>query len=104
LAPFKQCQIVKDFSENYLRRFAGELDFILVDGLHTAIGVLRDAVLSFEALKIGGVMVFDDYLWESMPRELDRPKVAIDAFLKCYADSIELLSTPAWQVAIKRTK
>lgn len=104
LAPFKQCQVVKDYSENYLRRFAGELDAVYCDGLHSAVGVLRDAVLAFEALRVGGVMIFDDYAWETMPRELDRPKVAIDAFLKCYADHIELLDQPAWQVAVRKTK
>jgi len=102
LAPFKQCQIVKDYSENYLRRFAGELDFCYCDGLHTAVGVLRDSVLVFEALKPGGILVWDDYAWETMPRELDRPKIAIDAFLKCYADKIELLDQPAWQVSIRK--
>ncbi len=104
LAPFKQCQVVKDYSENYLRRFAGELDFCYCDGLHTSIGVLRDAVLAFEALKVGGTLVFDDYGWEVMPRETDKPKIAIDAFLKCYADQIELLDQPGWQVALRRTK
>lgn len=104
LAPFKQCQVVREYSENFLRRFAGELSVIYCDGRHDALGVLRDAVLSFEALKVGGVLIFDDYAWTTMPRELDRPKIAIDSFLQCYADYIEIIDAPAWQVAIKRVK
>lgn len=102
LAPFKQCKIVREHSQNYLRRFAGELDFCYCDGGHSAMEVMRDAVLIFEALKVGGLLIFDDYPWATMPRELDRPKMAVDAFLACYADHIELLDKPGWQVAIKK--
>lgn len=104
LAPFKQCQIVKDYSQNYLRRFAGELDFCYVDGGHSSQDCLRDMVMAFESLKVGGVMIVDDYLWEVLPKETDRPKIAVDSFLRCYAEHIELLDKPAWQVALKRTK
>ncbi|HEX2900444.1 MAG TPA: class I SAM-dependent methyltransferase [Bacteroidia bacterium] len=104
LAKFKPVQVVKDFSQNFLRRFVGELDFLYVDGLHSSMGCLRDMVLGFEALKVGGVMVVDDYPWEVLPKETDRPKIAVDAFMKCYAEEIELLATPGWQVALKRIK
>jgi predicted O-methyltransferase YrrM len=39
-------------------------DIIYVDGSHRATGVLMDAMLSWYALKNGGVMIFDDYLWD----------------------------------------
>jgi predicted O-methyltransferase YrrM len=38
-------------------------DFIYIDGSHFASDVLVDAVLAFKLLKVGGFMVFDDYLW-----------------------------------------
>lgn len=104
LAPFKQVKIVKDYSQNYLRRFVGELDAIYVDGGHSAVDCLRDMVLAFECLKVGGVMIVDDVLWEVMPRETDRPKIAVDSFLKCYADYVEVLSPQGWQIAFKRIK
>ncbi|MES2343666.1 MAG: hypothetical protein V4597_18515 [Pseudomonadota bacterium] len=44
--------------------------------------------MAFQVLKIGGVMIFDDYLW-SMDRPgtqdvLKMPKPAIDAFMNIF--------------------
>lgn len=71
--------------------FWGEtFDFIYVDGSHAAADVLSDAVLSWPLLKSGGVMCFDDYLWGAglMP-EWDRPQIAIEAFIRCYAPQLK---------------
>jgi predicted O-methyltransferase YrrM len=38
-------------------------DFIYIDGAHSAIDVLEDAILSFRLAKPGSVIAFDDYLW-----------------------------------------
>jgi len=38
-------------------------DFIYIDGGHTMYDVLTDCVLSFDLLKSGGIMAFDDYKW-----------------------------------------
>lgn len=38
-------------------------DFIYIDGGHTAYDVLSDCILSFDLLKSGGIMAFDDYKW-----------------------------------------
>ena len=39
-------------------------DLIYVDGSHDAPFVLLDAMLSWELLKTGGILAFDDYEWE----------------------------------------
>jgi len=57
-------------------------DFFYVDGSHTAYDVLRDAVLSHSLLKVGGVIIFDDYRWKD-PNNLhptNSPELAIQAF------------------------
>ncbi len=63
-------------------------DFIYVDGSHTAPDVLTDAVLAFRLLRVGGLMMFDDYLWcmESADKRdpLNMPKPAIDAFVNIF--------------------
>lgn len=59
------------------RRF----DFVYVDGSHRALDVYGDAALAWPMVKAGGVMLFDDYTWQLMPDERDRPKLGIDAFL-----------------------
>lgn len=50
-------------SEVVLKQLSGPYDMIYVDGLHTAYGALSDGVLAWPLLKVGGLMVFDDYLW-----------------------------------------
>lgn len=107
LAPYDgKAVILKGESNEVLRELNVirqlRLDFAYIDGAHDAHNVLRDAVLAFELLKGGGVMIFDDYQWEVMPEPVERPKMAIDAFLACYAKQIEIIGLGGWQVAIRK--
>ena len=103
LAKFKNVEIHKGYSQEVLRSLMPKAHAIYVDGDHTTRGALRDGVLSFELLHVGGVMIFDDYMWAVFPNELDRPKAGVDAFLKCYRRQIEVISPKnMWQVAIKK--
>ena len=85
----------------------GSFDFIYIDGSHQAPDVLSDAVLAFKLLKVGGHMVFDDYLWsEPLPYGRDPircPKPAIDAFTTLYCRRLEILEAPLWQLYIRKT-
>jgi predicted O-methyltransferase YrrM len=63
------------------RRF----ELIYVDGSHRAVDVYRDAVLAWPLLAHGGILIFDDYIWDNGPPE-ERPNVAIDAFLGTISD------------------
>lgn len=80
----------KGFSETELRALAPDsFDIIYVDGSHTADDVLLDAMLSWDLLREGGVVIFDDYQWAGrpgggvIPAEL-RPEVAVDAFVSAH--------------------
>jgi predicted O-methyltransferase YrrM len=46
-----------------LRQVEGPYDIVYIDGWHYAFGALADGVMSWPLLKVGGVMIFDDYLW-----------------------------------------
>lgn len=70
---------------------APAFDLVYVDGSHVARHVLADAVLAWPLLRPGGVLVFDDYLWDLEPDAVDRPRLAVDAFLACYAPELEVL-------------
>jgi predicted O-methyltransferase YrrM len=71
-------------------------DLIYIDGSHTAPDVLLDAVLAFRLLRIGGIMIMDDYLWTMEPQRsvdlLNTPKLAIDAFTSIYMRKLRILS------------
>jgi predicted O-methyltransferase YrrM len=83
-------------------------DFIYVDGSHQAPDVLCDAVLAFRLLKVGGILVFDDYLWGeelAQGRDLLRcPKPAIDAFTNLYTRKLHVLPAPLYQLFVQKTQ
>jgi hypothetical protein len=76
-------------------------DFIYIDGDHTAEGVIQDAVLSWRLLKPGGIVAFDDYLWED-PRGIEfQPGWSIDYFVGLVKDDSEVLLSNS-QVWLKK--
>lgn len=77
-----------------------QFDFVYIDGSHETDQVLRDAVNAEQVLKVGGVMAFDDYTWGT-GRNI--PKPAIDAFLRCYENKIEIIEKSS-QVWIRKIK
>ena len=86
---------------------AGSFDFIYIDGSHQAPDVLSDAVLAFKLLRVGGHLVFDDYIWsEPLPSGQDPircPKPAIDAFTTLYCRKLHILQAPLWQLYVRKT-
>lgn len=85
----------------------GYFDLIYIDGSHQAPDVLCDAVLSFRLLKIGGFIIFDDYLWsEPLSQGVDPvrcPKMAIDAFTNIYCRKTRIFSLPLSQLYLQKT-
>lgn len=76
-------------SDDYFSMGPAPFDFIYIDGSHESHQVLRDAVNAERFLKPGGLMAFDDYMWGGAARNIPRP--AIDAFLRCYEEQIDVL-------------
>jgi predicted O-methyltransferase YrrM len=66
-------------------------DFIYIDGSHQAPHVLADACMAWPLLKQHGIMVFDDYLWGFNESPLHTPKMAVDAFMACYHEQLEVV-------------
>lgn len=61
-------------------------DFIYIDGSHTAYDVLQDAVLVHPLLKIGGIIIFDDFGWKD-PNNLhptNSPELGVTCFYNAY--------------------
>jgi len=68
-------------------------DLIYIDGSHLAHDVLTDAVISWNLLKYGGVIAFDDYEWNGGNSPLDRPKLGIDAFASVFHPQLRLVKS-----------
>jgi glycosyltransferase involved in cell wall biosynthesis/predicted O-methyltransferase YrrM len=79
-----------------MARQEAPFDLIYIDGSRRASDVLADAVLAFQLLRIGGIMIFDDYLRHLEPEggqdPLDTPKPAIDAFINLFQGKLRVVA------------
>ena len=66
-------------------------DFIYVDGNHASHTTLADGVMCFGMLRPGGIMLFDDYLWDHEADHMLRPKTSVDAFCNQYRKYLEFV-------------
>jgi predicted O-methyltransferase YrrM len=79
------------------RRF----DIAYIDGSHRAADVYSDAVLAWPMVAANGVVIFDDYEFDQMEEEIERPKLGIDAFLKAIGGQYRLIHKD-YQVVIEK--
>jgi len=79
------------------RRF----DLAYIDASHMAADVYRDAVLTWPMMEPGGMVIFDDYEWDLMTNEGERPKRGIDAFLAAFAGQFRDVYR-AYQIVISK--
>jgi len=87
-----KAKIIKGFSQLELKKLPFDsFNIIYIDGDHSASAVLNDAILSWPLLKKGGVLIFDDYLWETQRPPEERAQIAIDAFIAAYKDYIDVI-------------
>jgi predicted O-methyltransferase YrrM len=94
--------ISKGYSQELLReKKLKYYDFIYIDGSHIAPDVLEDTILAWGLLKVGGIMVFDDYEWHHHKNPLMLPKIAVDSFLEVFKGKYQLIHK-GYQLAIKK--
>jgi predicted O-methyltransferase YrrM len=79
------------------RRF----DLVYVDGSHLAADVYSDGVLAWPMVARDGIVIFDDYEFDEIKDESERPKPGIDAFLEAFEGQYRLIHR-AYQVAIAK--
>jgi len=81
--------IIRGYSnEKVLTLEDNYFDIIYIDGNHEPEYVLEDAVLCFRKLKVGGYLIFDDYVWCGP----DLTQAGIDSFIKGYHKRIKLIN------------
>lgn len=89
--------LLTKIKDNKLRKF----DFIYIDASHWSKDVMVDTVLSWEMLKVGGIMIFDDYNWGDYSHRVPTP--AIDGFLLSYNSMYEILEN-GYQLHVKKIR
>jgi predicted O-methyltransferase YrrM len=95
---------MKGASTAMLRRIPlDSMHLVYVDGSHTTRNVLTDAVLAFDLMTVGGLMIFDDYRWVIYhDDERKNPGMGIDAFLNCFEGEYVVVHKDR-QVIIRKT-
>ena len=76
------------------------VDFAYIDGDHSPKQVYKDACGIFKKMKVGSIILFDDYLWCINGI---RTQDGVDRFLLEYSGKYELL-LKNYQLAIKVTQ
>lgn len=79
------------------RRF----DIAYVDGSHYAADVYSDAVLTWSLMAPHGIVIYDDYAWDLMNDDSERPKIGIDAFLDAISGQYRVIHCD-YQLVIAR--
>jgi predicted O-methyltransferase YrrM len=76
-------------------------NFIYIDGDHTALQTAIDGLNGFRHLEPGGVMAFDDYLWNYGGREYLEPRRGVNAVLDICKGEYTLIES-GYQVWIEK--
>lgn len=79
-------------SQEILRTMPLEsVDILYIDGSHLARDIMHDAILGWDLLRRGGLMIFDDYQWIHPDSFEESPKFAIDAFIRLHQQHLVVL-------------
>ena len=90
---------LKGNSADVLRSLSKQqYDMIYIDGDHRAPYVLMDLILAFPLLKIGGLLICDDY---ASGINLDCPKSSIDAFVNVFMEKVKPCFI-GWQFVLQK--
>jgi hypothetical protein len=105
-APFKhRLRSIKGTSYEVLidlQRERRMFDVIFIDSDHRFDGVLLDSALAWQLLRVGGYMIWDDYLWGDPQVKPLYAKPALDAFLGTRAPFYEPVFAD-WTICVRKT-
>ncbi len=102
LKPYgSKVELITGWSMNELVKMSPKsFDVIYIDGNHDLLPVMIDSVLSWRLLRVGGVLLWDDYGQRARGKQ---PKNAVQGFLRGIKGRYELLFEN-WQMAVVKTK
>lgn len=86
--------LIPTFDENYF-------DIIYIDGNHEDAYIMEDAILSYRKLKVGGILIFDDYGWIWKCMDTKKP---IDMFVEMYKNRFEVIGVQYSQMFLRKIK
>ena len=100
---FSMIHFIKGTSQEFLRGTDEKYDFIYVDASHRADDTFVDAYYAHKMLNPKGLLIFDDYGWKKTKHDYERPKLAIDSFIRLFRDNIKIISK-GYKMYIQKVK
>ena len=97
-------QVIKleGYSQDLLVNLTSEYyDIAYVDGCHKPTSALQDAILSWRLVKVGGMMIFDDYEFTFPDSPEQDTKIGIDVFLEMFGSQLEVVHK-GYQLIVKK--
>ncbi|MEG4307695.1 class I SAM-dependent methyltransferase, partial [Microcoleus sp. D3_18a_C4] len=93
---------LEGYSQDLLINLASEYyDVAYVDGCHKPTSALQDAILSWRLVKVGGLMIFDDYEFTFPDSPEQDTKIGIDVFLEMFGSQLEVVHK-GYQLIVKK--
>jgi hypothetical protein len=100
-------QIHKGYSQTILPTFSQKekYDFIYIDASHKADDTFVDAYYAHKMLKLGGIIIFDDYGWKDPANlhQLNSPELGIKVFGTMYNEYYNIV-LHGYQVGFQKIK
>ncbi|MEG4805513.1 tetratricopeptide repeat protein [Microcoleus sp. ARI1-B5] len=94
---------LEGYSQDLLVNLDSEFyDIAYVDGCHKPTSALQDAILSWRLVKVGGLMIFDDYEFTFPDSPEQDTKIGIDVFLEMFGSQLEVVHK-GYQLIVKKT-
>ncbi|MEG4207923.1 tetratricopeptide repeat protein [Microcoleus sp. Pol7_A1] len=93
---------LEGYSQDLLVNLTSEYyDVAYVDGCHKPTSALQDAILSWRLVKVGGLMIFDDYEFTFPDSPEQDTKIGIDVFLEMFGSQLEVVHK-GYQLIVKK--
>ncbi|MEG4350548.1 tetratricopeptide repeat protein [Microcoleus sp. LAD1_D3] len=93
---------LEGYSQDLLVNLTSEYyDVAYIDGCHKPTSALQDAILSWRLVKVGGLMIFDDYEFTFPDSPEQDTKIGIDVFLEMFGSQLEVVHK-GYQLIVKK--
>ncbi|MEG4089580.1 tetratricopeptide repeat protein [Microcoleus sp. Pol12B4] len=93
---------LEGYSQDLLINLNSEYyDVAYIDGCHKPTSALQDAILSWRLVKVGGLMIFDDYEFTFPDSPEQDTKIGIDVFLEMFGSQLEVVHQ-GYQLIVKK--
>lgn len=99
---FVNYQKFKQTSDDFFKNNKCSFDVIYIDGYHKGYQVFEDFKNSWQVLKSGGIIIFDDFIWNFFEKIEDNPCYVINLYLKKINKNVKILKVSNSQLFIQK--